>query len=97
MTSGAASVGQRFLTLGAGEIVSRLFAFAATVYLARTLGASVYGIIAAATTVMLYLAFVADCGIEMLGVREVAEHPGALRETLPPILGVTTHHWSPKN
>lgn len=87
MSSGVASVGRRFLTLGAGEIISRLFAFAATVYLARTLGASVYGVIAAATTIMLYLAFVADCGIEMLGVREVAEHPQALPKTLPPILG----------
>ncbi len=86
-SAGVASVGRRFLTLGAGEIVSRLFAFAATVYLARTLGASVYGVIAAATTIMLYLAFIADCGIEMLGVREVAEHPDALATTLPPILG----------
>lgn len=87
MSSGVASVGRRFLTLGVGEIVSRLFAFVATVYLARTLGASVYGVIAAAATIMLYLAFIADCGIEMLGVREVAEHPNALATTLPPILG----------
>lgn len=87
MSSGVASVGRRFLTLGAGEIISRLFAFSATVYLARTLGASVYGVIAAATTIMLYLAFIADCGIEMLGVREVAEHPETLPSTLPPILG----------
>jgi len=86
-SAGVASVGRRFLTLGAGEIISRLFAFAATVYLARTLGASVYGVIAAVTTIMLYLNFIADCGIEMLGVREVAEHPGALATTLPPILG----------
>ncbi len=87
MSSSASSVGRRFLTLGVGEVSSRLFAFVASVYVARTLGASVYGVVAAATTVMLYLAFVADCGIDMLGVREVAEHPAALPETLPPILG----------
>ncbi len=87
MSTGASSVGRRFLTLGVGEIASRLFAFVASVYLARTLGASVYGVVAAATTVMLYLAFVADCGMDMLGVREVAQHPDALPTTLPPILG----------
>ncbi len=87
MSTGGSSVGRRFVTLAVGETASRLLAFVASVYVARTLGASVYGVVAAATTVMLYLAFVADLGIDMLGVREVAEHPDALRTTLPPILG----------
>jgi O-antigen/teichoic acid export membrane protein len=77
----------RFLTLGLGEAFARVLAFAATVYLARTLGASIYGVLVAAMTVVLYLAFVADCGIEMLGVRQVADRPDALREILPSILG----------
>ncbi|MEQ1692879.1 MAG: flippase [Gemmatimonas sp.] len=81
------SVGLRFLKLGLGETAARVLAFIATVYLARTLGASIYGVLVAAMTVVMYLAFVADCGMEMLGVREVAARPHAIREMLPSILG----------
>ncbi|MBL0169322.1 MAG: oligosaccharide flippase family protein [Gemmatimonadaceae bacterium] len=87
MTSAVSSVGLRFLKLGFGEAAARILAFFATVYLARTLGASIYGVLVAAMTVVMYLTFVADCGIEMLGVREVADRPDALSQTLPPILG----------
>ena len=68
-------VARNFLTLGAGEARPRLIAFAAAVYLARTLGAASYGIIVAAA-VMLYLVRLTDSGMELgLGVREVAAHP----------------------
>lgn len=87
MSNSAAAVGGRFLRLGIGEAAARMLSFGATVYLAHTLGASTYGVIAVATTVVMYLAFVADCGMDMLGVREVAAHPEALSETLPSILG----------
>jgi len=80
-------VGLRFLKLGLGEAGARVLAFIATVYLARTLGAGVYGVLVAAMTIVSYLAFVADCGIEMMGVHDVANRPEALRESLPPILG----------
>jgi len=56
-------VGLRFLKLGLGEAGARVLAFIATVYLARTLGAGVYGVLVAAMTIVSYLAFVADCGI----------------------------------
>ena len=82
-----AGVGRNFLKLGAGEAASRLIAFGATVYLARTLGASTYGIIVLATAVLLYLSFITDCGVEMLGVRDVAADREALFGTLPDILG----------
>ena len=69
-------VARNFLTLGAGEAVSRLIAFAAAVYLARTLGAASYGIISVAAAVMLYLVRLTDSGMELgLGVREIAVHP----------------------
>lgn len=83
----AAGVGRNFLKLGAGEAASRLIAFGATVYLARTLGASTYGVIVLATAVLLYLSFLTDCGVEMLGVRDVAADREALFGTLPDILG----------
>lgn len=87
MNNSASAVGGRFLRLGIGEAGARVLSFGATVYLAHTLGASTYGVIAVATTVVMYLAFVADCGMDMLGVREVAAHPDALPDTLPRILG----------
>lgn len=69
---------RNFLALGAGEVIARLIAFAATVYLARTLGAASYGVIGFATAITLYLNRVTDAGVELgLGVREVAAAPHA--------------------
>ena len=81
------TVGRSFLKLGVGEAAARIIAFGATVYLARTLGASVYGVIVLATAVMLYLTFLTDCGVDALGVREVAAAPEALPTLLPSTLG----------
>ncbi len=82
-----AAVGRSFLTLGVGEAVARIVAFAATVYLARTLGASLYGVIVLATAILLYLTFLTDCGVDALGVREVAAAPNALATLVPDTLG----------
>lgn len=82
-----ARVGLAFLKLGFGEAAARVIAFAATVYLARTLGASLYGVIVLATAVLLYLTFITDCGVDALGVRDVADAPDALPGTLAEILG----------
>jgi O-antigen/teichoic acid export membrane protein len=87
VTASTSSVGVRFLTLGVGEAGARVLAFVATVYLARTLGAGTYGVLVAAMTVVSYLTFVADGGVEMMGVHDVASQPDALREMLPRILG----------
>ncbi|MBK9550462.1 MAG: flippase [Gemmatimonadetes bacterium] len=81
------TVGRSFLKLGVGEAAARIIAFGATVYLARTLGASTYGVIVLATAVMLYLTFLTDCGVDALGVREVAAAPEALPTLLPSTLG----------
>lgn len=61
-----------FLTLGGGEMISRLIGFAATIYIARQLGADAYGIVGFAFAATLYLAILADGGMEQLGPREVA-------------------------
>lgn len=77
------SAGLRFLKLGAGDAAARILSFVATVYLARTLGAGMYGVIVSATTVVMYLAFIAEAGMEMTGLREVTAHP----ERVPSLLG----------
>jgi O-antigen/teichoic acid export membrane protein len=66
-------VSRNVLTLGAGELLSRLIGFGATIYVARQLGAGTYGIIGFGFAVLLYLAAVTDGGLEHTGPREVAE------------------------
>lgn len=80
-------VGASFLRLVSGEAAARLIAFGATVYLARTLGAGAYGVIVLATAVMLYLTYLTDCGVDVLGVREVAAAPESVPTFVPEILG----------
>lgn len=79
---------RNFLALGGGEVAARVISFGATVYLARTLGASGYGIIAVAMAVMLYLTYLTDCGVEVLGVREVAAAPTQIGKLVPPVLSL---------
>ncbi|MEP7324700.1 MAG: oligosaccharide flippase family protein, partial [Gemmatimonadota bacterium] len=77
------TVGRNFLALGAGEAAARLVAFGATIYLARTLGPGSYGVIGLALAVTLYFTYLADCGIETLGVREIAADPSRVATLAP--------------
>lgn len=61
-------------------------AFATTIFLARTLGPGSFGVISLATAVLLYATYLADAGIEMLGVREVAEDTSRLARLVPAVL-----------
>jgi O-antigen/teichoic acid export membrane protein len=80
-------VARNFASLGTGEVVARLIAFISTVYLARTLGASAYGVIGFATALTLYLNRITDAGVELgLGVREVAAAPHTLGSLVPSLL-----------
>jgi O-antigen/teichoic acid export membrane protein len=63
-------------------------AFGATVYIARTLGAAGYGIVGVAAAVLLYFYYIADCGVEVLGVREIAADAGRVHGVAPAVLGV---------
>ena len=74
------TVNRNFLALAVGEAAARLIAFAANVYLARTLGPAGYGIIGVATALMLYLTAIGDSGIDLIGVREIAASPALSRE-----------------
>ena len=82
------SVVRNFLALGSGEIVSRLIAFAATVYIARVLGADGYGVIAFAVGINLYFSKVADFAIESAGAREIAANRPSLAQLASAIMGV---------
>lgn len=82
-----AVVGRSFLKLGVGEAVARLIAFAVTVYLARLLGPGVYGVIVLAMAILLYVNCITECGIDMLGVHDVARDRRQLATLLPAYLG----------
>jgi O-antigen/teichoic acid export membrane protein len=78
-------IGARFVALGGGEAVARLAAFGATVYLARTLGPALFGSIALATAVLLYLTQLADGGIELVGVPLVARARDRVDHVVAPV------------
>src|SRR5205823_11027249 len=78
--------GKRFALLAGGEAVSRVTGFVVTVYLARVLGASGYGVIALASAILLYLNAITDAGLDMLGVRDVASDPARLPVLVPSIV-----------
>lgn len=69
---------RNFLAVGSGEVVGRLVAFVAYLFLARTLGPESYGVIAFAAGVTLYLSKFADFAIEAVGSSEIAKDPRAI-------------------
>jgi O-antigen/teichoic acid export membrane protein len=81
------TIGTRFAALGGGEALARLAAFGATVYLARTLGPALFGSIALATAVLLYLTQLADAGVELVGVPLVARARDRVDEIVAPVFG----------
>lgn len=58
--------------LALGEALARLVAFGTTIYLARVLGPGLYGVVAVATGVLLYLTQIADAGVELAGMTDAA-------------------------
>jgi O-antigen/teichoic acid export membrane protein len=67
--------------------VARVIGFAATVYVARVLGAGYFGAIELAGAIVLYFSRVADGGFDLgLGVREVAANPEQLDRLVSPAL-----------
>ena len=81
-------VTRNFMALGSGEMISRVITFAATVYLARILGAEGYGVIALALCVTLYLSKVADFSIEVIGTKELAKAPDAVDKIASAVMSV---------
>ena len=64
-----------FVSLGAGELVSRVIAFIATATLTRRLGASGFGELAFAAAISGYLLLVPNAALQDLGARAVAQDP----------------------
>lgn len=65
-------ISRNFAILSAGQVVSRLLAFAITIHLTRTLQAEGFGMIAFATSVLAYAALIVDCGFDAFGPIAVA-------------------------
>lgn len=86
MSDSSSVVVRNFLALGGGEALSRLIAFGTTIYLAKALGASGYGVIAFAMAVVLYLAHLADFGIEAMGSAEIAQDRERIRTQVPVLM-----------
>jgi O-antigen/teichoic acid export membrane protein len=63
------------LSLGSGEIVSRIIAFLGITYVARRLGPEEFGIIGFAAALFGYLALTVTAGFNDIGAREVARRP----------------------
>lgn len=83
-----ASVSRTFGVLALGEAVARLVAFAATVLIARRLGAAAFGIISVAAAVRLYLVCMVEGGIDSIGMREAAARSSFAREIAPALVVV---------
>jgi len=84
-------VARAFVALGSGEVAARLIAFAGTLYVARTLGPTRYGVIGFALAVLLYLQRIADAGFDLgVGVREVAARREDVTRMVPALLTVRT-------
>lgn len=79
-------VARNFLALGSGEIVARVLAFLGSVYLARALGAEMYGVVGFASAVLLYFGRLADGGLDLIGMREIARDPREAARLLPAVL-----------
>ena len=67
------------LSLSAGDVLSRIIAFAGTAYLTRKLGPAGFGIIGFALALGSYLRLVATGGSDSMATREVARRPGDAR------------------
>jgi O-antigen/teichoic acid export membrane protein len=59
-------------------MIARVLSFAASLYLARTLGAEIYGIIGFTSAVLLYFMSVAEAGLDLVGMRELAQDKSQL-------------------
>ena len=74
------------MALASGDALARVIAFGAGVYVARTLGPAMYGVVGFASAVVLYFFHLAGCGIDLTEVRDVARDPERVRDVAPDLL-----------
>lgn len=72
MTTGRRLI-KNFLSLSGSDIVARLLGSILTIYIARTLGAGVFGQLSFALAFTSYFSFFSDFGLTTLGIREIAK------------------------
>jgi O-antigen/teichoic acid export membrane protein len=80
-------VARNFVALAGGDAVARVVAFLAGAYVARHLGPGELGAMLFASAVLLYFQNLSECGIDLLGVRHVAEDVARIERVAPAILG----------
>lgn len=76
------------LVLVGGEALGRLLAFASAIYVARTVTPDAWGVVALAAGVTIYLAKLADFGIDIVGVDAVAKRPAEVGTLVSALLAV---------
>lgn len=74
MGRAARTLAKNLLTLSVTQIISQFTSFFIIIYLARVLGAENFGKISFAQAVCLYFTLVANLGLTVVGVREVARN-----------------------
>src|SRR5258707_2346203 len=74
------------LKLGAGEVVSKLAAFAFYGYISRAYGLELLGIVALSQAVAGYVTMGTDLGLRMIGARIVARDASAAPAIIPLVL-----------
>lgn len=68
-------IGGNILSLGGGEVISRIVAFLGITYAARQLGPEQFGIVGFAAALFSYLSLAVTAGFADIGSREVARRP----------------------
>lgn len=79
-------VARNTAALGASELLARGLAAVATIYLARALGVTAYGVLGVALAVIAYFNTIVNWGIELFGPREVAGDRAHLEAILPSVI-----------
>jgi len=79
---------KRYLTLFAGEVLSKLCVFAAFAYLARVLGPSGFGLIELALSITLFFVMAVDGGLGSYGARVVSARPDEAPRLLAQITAI---------
>jgi O-antigen/teichoic acid export membrane protein len=87
-SSSEGRVGRSFVALASGDALARVIAFAAGVYVGRTLWPAAFGVITFSTGVLLYFSNIVECGIDLVGVRQVAHDESGTRRLAPALIGV---------
>lgn len=79
-------VASNFLWSIVSEAIAKCVFFITTIYLARTLGVSNFGLFTLAQTITLYFWLAVDLGINMYGIREIAKDKENAEKIINPLL-----------